>query len=126
MPIAIFALMMASFAAGRLAVHSNRLPTIVATLPGDEFEFSRELDARIRERFPVGASEDKLLEFLADEGFTPQWRRRDGPNEGFFMHQGLLCSQIVRISWRADATGVLTEVHGKYQSACGSAPLSPG
>jgi hypothetical protein len=25
---------------------------IVATLPGDESEFSRELDARLRQRFP--------------------------------------------------------------------------
>ena len=28
------------------------MPEIVATLPGDESQFSRELDARLRERFP--------------------------------------------------------------------------
>jgi hypothetical protein len=119
-------LMLASFAAGRLTVNSNRLPAIVATLPGDESEFSHELDDRIRERFPVGASEDKLLEFLADQKFTPEWRRRDGPNEAVFLHQGLLCRQMVRILWRADATGILTEVHGKYQSSCGSTTFPGG
>lgn len=117
----LFCLMMGSFAAGRLAVNSTALSEIVATLPGDEFNFSRELDNRIRERFPVGASEDKLLAFLADESFAPEWRRRDDPNRSVFVHQGLMCRQIARIFWRADAAGALTEVHGKYESSCGSA-----
>ncbi len=90
LPIAIFGLMMASFAVGRLAVSPNRLPSIIATLPGEESEFSRELNDRIRQRFPAGASEDKLLEFLADETFSPAWRRRDDPNRAVFLHQGLM------------------------------------
>lgn len=118
--IAVLGLMLASFAAGRLHVGISSLPLIVANLPGDESEFSHELDLRIRERFPVGTSEDKLLEFLADERFAPEWRRRDDPNAAVFLHQGLLCAQMVRILWRADATGILTEVHGEYQGACGS------
>ena len=50
---------------------SRSLPAIVATLPGDEAQFSRELDDRIRDRFPVGTSEDALLEFLVREDFAP-------------------------------------------------------
>ena len=120
LPAAILGLMLASFAAGRLHIGIRSLPFIVASLPGDESEYSHELDLRIRERFPVGGSEDKLLEFLADERFAPEWRRRDDPNAAFFLHQGMLCAQMVRILWRADATGILTEVHGKYESSCGS------
>ena len=120
LPIAILGLMLASFAAGRLHIGIRSLPFVVANLPGDESEYSRELDSRIRERFPVGTSDDKLLGFLADEGFAPEWRRRDDPNAAFFLHQGMLCGQMVRILWRADATGILTEVHGKYESSCGS------
>ena len=60
----------ASFAAGRFSSF-RPLPEIVATLPGDESEFSREFDGRIRERFLIGSSEDKLIDFLVNEGFFP-------------------------------------------------------
>jgi hypothetical protein len=93
-------------------------PEIVATLPGDESEFSREFDGRIRERFPIGSSEDKLLAFLANENFFPDWRRRDNPNSSFFVQSGLICQKIVRVFWRADAAGVLTDVRGSYESHC--------
>ena len=106
-----------SFAAGRFSSF-RPLPEIVATLPGDESEFSREFDGRIRERFPIGSSEDKLLAFLANENFFPDWRRRDNPNASFFVQSGLICQKIVRVFWRADAAGVLTDVRGSYESQC--------
>lgn len=110
-------LAMASFGAGRFSGF-RPLPEIVATLPGDESEFSREFDSRIRERFPIGSSEDKLAAFLANEGFFPDWRRRDAPNASFFVQNGLICRKIIRVFWRADASGVLTEVRGSYESQC--------
>jgi hypothetical protein len=106
-----------SFAAGRFSSF-RPLPEIVATLPGDESEFSREFDGRLRERFPIGSSEDKLAAFLANEGFFPDWRRRDAPNASFFVQSGLICRKIVRVFWRADAAGVLTDVRGSYESQC--------
>ncbi len=118
LPTILFGLMMASLLVGRLEVHSNSLPEFVRTLPGDEPQFSHELDAWIRNRFPVGSSEDKLLEFLSREQFSPQWRRRDDPNEAVFVHRGLICAQTVQISWRADTAGILTEIHGNYQDSC--------
>jgi hypothetical protein len=107
----------AAFAAGRFSSF-RPFPEIVATLPGDESEFSREFDGRIRERFPIGSSEDNLVDFLANEGFFPDWRSRDNPNASFFVRSGLICQKIVRIFWRADTTGALTDVHGSYQSRC--------
>ena len=106
-----------SFAAGRFSSF-RPLPEIVATLPGDESDFSREFDGRIRERFPIGSSEDKLLAFLANENFFPDWRRRDNPNSSFFVQSGLICQKIARVFWRADAAGVLTDVRGTYESQC--------
>ena len=106
-----------SFGAGRFSSF-RPFPEIVATLPGDEFEFSREFDGRIRERFPIGSSEDKLLAFLANENFFPDWRRRDNPNSSFFVQSGLICQKIVRVLWRADVAGVLTDVRGSYESQC--------
>lgn len=108
----------ASFGAGRMAGGFHSLPDIAATLPGDESQFGRELDGRVRERFPVGTSEDKLVDYLASEGFAPEWRRRDAANAGAFVWSGLLCTKTVRISWRADAAGALTQVNGAYESHC--------
>ena len=106
-----------SFAAGRFSSF-HPLPAIVATLPGDKSEFGREFDGRIRERFVIGSSEDKLVDFLINEGFSPDWRRRDNPNESFFAQSGLMCTKIVRVLWRADPAGILTQVGGSYQSQC--------
>jgi hypothetical protein len=118
-PAATLGLMLVSFEVGRhVSGGFNSLPAIARTLPGEESEFSRELNDRIRQRFPIGANEDDLIGYLDSEKFTPEWRRRDGPNASFYVRQGLICKQIIRILWRADAAGVLTDVSGSYQSQC--------
>ena len=93
------------------------LPAIVGTLPGEEEGFSRELDDRIRERFPFGTSEDKLIAYLASEQFVPEWRRRNDANSSSFVLDKLV-SKIARVFWRADAASLLTEVGGAYESHC--------
>ena len=118
-PIATLALMTASFGLGKFFSGGSRsLPAMVATLPGDEAQFSREFNDRIRDRFPVGTSEDALLDYLVRADFTPEWRRRDDANASVFIWNGLICSKIIRVSWRADAAGALTDVHGAYESHC--------
>ena len=81
------------------------MPEIVATLPGDESQFSRELDARLRERFPVGTSQDKLIGYLVGANFVPDWPQR-GANASLFVFNGLMCDRTARVLWRADAAGV--------------------
>ncbi len=51
---ATLALAAVAFAAGRMTLGARVVPEIVATLPNDESQFSRELDARFRERFRLG------------------------------------------------------------------------
>lgn len=111
-------LIVAAFGAGRFAIGSHTLPAIVATLPGDEAQFGRELDERIRDRFPLGSDEDALVDFLVSEHFVPEWRRRSGADAAAFVWSGLLCTKTVRVRWRADALGRLTEVDGGYESHC--------
>ncbi len=106
-----------SFAAGRMTLGVRIMPEIVATLPGDESQFSRELDARLRERFPVGTSQDKLIGYLAGANFVPDWPRGD-VSVGMFIFNGMLCDRIVHVLWRADAAGTLTNVSGAYESHC--------
>ena len=116
--IAVLGLMGASYALGRVTIGSNGLPEIVATLPGDESEFSRELDERVRQRFPVGSDEESLLYYLRTQNFIPDWRKRDQPNAAYFIHPGIICEQVVRIIWSADASGKLTSIAGDYKSHC--------
>jgi hypothetical protein len=80
-----------AFAAGRMTLGVRIMPEIVATLPGDESQFSRELDARFRERFPVGTPQDKLIGYLVGANFLPDWPRRDA-NAGVFIFNGWLCA----------------------------------
>ncbi|MGC2782996.1 MAG: hypothetical protein WA397_03995 [Roseiarcus sp.] len=110
-------LMALSFAAGRLTLALRIMPEIVATLPNDESQFSRELDARFRERFPIGTSQDKLIGYLVGANFVPDWPRGDA-NASRFVFNGLLCDRIARVLWRADAAGNLTRVSGAYESHC--------
>ena len=106
-----------SFAAGRMTLGVRIMPEIVATLPGDESEFSRELDARLRERFPIGTSQDKLIGYLVGANFVSDWPQR-GANVSMFIFNGLMCTKTVRVLWRADAAGSLTSIGGAYEDHC--------
>jgi hypothetical protein len=110
-------LMALSFAAGRMTLGARIMPEMVATLPNDESQFSRELDARLRERFPVGTSQDKLIGYLIGANFVPDWPQHDA-NASQFIFNGLMCDRIAHVLWRADAAGALTYVSGAYESHC--------
>jgi hypothetical protein len=110
-------LMALSFGAGRMTLALRIMPEIVATLPNDESQFSRELDARFRERFPIGTSQDKLIGYLVGANFVPDWPQGDA-NASMFVFNGLLCDRIARVQWRADAAGNLTSVSGAYEDHC--------
>jgi hypothetical protein len=114
----VIGLMLLSFVTGRMIGGFHKLPALAATLPGDEKDFSQELDVKIREEFPVGSSEESLIRYLKAEGFMPDWRQRNEPNIGSVVHNGLLCKKIVQVFWRADPQGLLTEINGSYESEC--------
>jgi hypothetical protein len=106
-----------SFGAGRMTLGERFMPEIVATLPGDESQFSRELDARLRERFPLGTAQDKLIGYLVGANFVPDWPRGD-TNASQFIFNGLMCDRTARVLWRADAAGALTYISDAYESHC--------
>jgi len=110
-------LMALSFAAGRMTLGARIMPEIVATLPNDESQFSRELDARLRERFPLGTAQDRLIGYLIGANFVPDWPRGDA-NASQFVFNGLMCDRTARVLWRADAAGALTYISGAYESHC--------
>jgi hypothetical protein len=109
---------LAGFTLGRMTSGVHRLPALAATLPGDESEFNREIDVRIKELFPLGTSDKNLIAYLSRQGFTPEWREKDYANAATSVWTGVLCTISVRVIWRADAEGALTQVNGSYQSQC--------
>src|SRR5580698_1735364 len=94
---AILILMAISFGFGRLGGGAHSLPSMVATIPGDEAGFSQELNNRMRTRFPPGSSEDALIEYLKSENFAPEWRRRDAANSSALILNGLICQKLIRV-----------------------------
>jgi hypothetical protein len=111
-------LAIASFLVGRTTADFRSLPEIVATLPGDESAFGRELDARLHERFPVGSNQESLVAYLANAGFLPEWPRRDGFYGSSFIKSGTICTKIIHVVWRANSRGILTDISGSYESRC--------
>jgi hypothetical protein len=111
-----------SFAVGRSSHDFKPLPTILATLVGDEKGFNRGIDEQIREQFPPGSSKDDLIDYLDAEGFVPEWPRRNGQNAARFVHDGILCTKIVQVLWRSDDRGKLTNISGGYASRCVTDP----
>jgi hypothetical protein len=112
------ALAILSFYSGRITNGFRHLPELAATLPGDESGFNGQLNARVQQDFPLGSREKKLIDELSRQGFTPEWRERDDANAASFVWTGLLCSKIVRVIWRADEQGLLTQIVGSYASKC--------
>jgi len=94
------------------------MPALLATLPGSWTDAEREFKARIDERFPIGSSEDKLIESLSGEGFRPDWPHRNDAASASFNRPGLLCNREARVLWRADQQGVLISVDGRYLVTC--------
>ena len=103
---------------GRMTKGIQHLPALAATLPGDESGFNREIDERVKELFPIGSSDKNLIAYLSAQGFTPEWREKDYANVATFVWTGVLCTISVRVIWRADVEGALTQIDGSYQSQC--------
>lgn len=94
------------------------MPSIVMQLDGQESDYSRELDAAVRSKFPIGSDEHRSIAYLKAEGFQPNWRERDAPNGASFVREGLLCRKIAQVNWRSGQDGRVTEVTASYASEC--------
>ena len=117
-PLVTLILMGLSFAIGRRTGPLHTLPAMVATLPGAARDFSREFDERLRQQFPIGTNEGELIAYLDGEGFTPDWPRRNEPFAANFVRKGLFCEDTLRVVWRTESTGNLSQVDGAYASEC--------
>ena len=96
-------------------------PPLVAGLSGNWAKVSVAFDARVRARYPIGASEGSLGADLAAQGF----RRIDWSSSSADEHQAvltrrsLICVNSYSVFWRVDANRTLTLVRGEHPApAC--------
>lgn len=91
---------------------SLRLPDLVAGLPSDVREGERAFDGRVKERFPMGTSEDAVKAELQKQGFDllPAY---DGVQDATFFRKRVPFTTLWSVRWKANS-GRLTDVWGVY------------
>ena len=80
-----------------------------------------QVDARVRQRFPVGTRVEVLTSALEAEGFEPAWIDPDGGHDEYAAERAtadLACSYTSRVHWRVRPDGTLFSVRGNYQESC--------
>ena len=103
-----------------LVVSSCGSPPIGRDLPWAFADAQPVFDQRVKERFPVGASEQQLVTELRKEGFNLDPKnvgRTEFKSAAAYELRGLPCTLYWTILWNAESGGI-TAIKGKYDSAC--------
>jgi hypothetical protein len=94
-------------------------PPIARNLPaGDR---STSFDKRVKERFPVGSDEEKMLAELRHEAFTIARITTDSPRYQFaatYEAHDLRCKLHWTVYWSTESAKI-TSIAGDYSSICG-------
>jgi hypothetical protein len=91
------------------------LPALARDLPQGSWEQADlAFQERVRHRFPVGASEEVVLQVLVDEGFTISL----SGTRANFEQPGSPCRLVWRVSWEADGFGRISGITGQYFGIC--------
>ncbi len=87
-------------------------PEIGRGLPTGYAEGERLFDRRVKEMFPIGTSEERLLEELQKQGFEllPAF---DGVNDATFTRDNWIFQTIWSVRWRAEE-GRIKDIWGVY------------
>jgi hypothetical protein len=92
-------------------------PPLVTGLSNHIETAREEFRARIAGRFPVGSSEEILVQELAQQGFKPKWGR-SGSSTASYERASIVCRHVWDVTWRADKLGRLEHVDGMYRPIC--------
>ncbi|MCW6528613.1 hypothetical protein NED98_00015 [Sphingomonas sp. MMSM20] len=88
--------------------------SLTKDLPGGWNDASSQFDARIRRRFPIGTSAQKLIDGLGAEGFQPTWFEAAGEYGAKRDEGSFVCKVAARVFWRLDQNGVVSAIRGTY------------
>jgi hypothetical protein len=104
-------LLTALFAPGSL-LSLRRTPEIGKNLPPPYREAEPMFDARVKERFPVGISEDEVVRALERQGFGRSASHK-GVEGVTFTRNDLVMKTIWSVRWRA-TNGRIDEIWGVH------------
>jgi hypothetical protein len=108
-------MMLAAFCAFVVTACSNATPSLGRGLPR-MFGPTPDFDRRIKEHFPVGSEESKLLAELHGERFAITQTREPSRLYRFsalYVVQSVACRESWRIQWNADQ-GRIVAIEGWY------------
>ena len=94
-------------------------PEIGSSLPSDFQQARPDFDQRVKELFPVGSDETRLLAELHRQHFAIS-RAADTShysNSATYEAHQFVCDLLWTISWSADA-GRIKEIAGEYRNFC--------
>lgn len=92
-------------------------PALLQNLTGGVQDVKAQFDRRIRERFPVGSSEEQLTAELRGADFHPAWEQKAGWRHASYDRPGLPCRTFAHVQWQAEA-GRITAISGSYSRSC--------
>jgi len=78
---------------------------------------SERFDSRVKRAFPIGSSEDQMIQELRRQGFslTDEGEASGQENEAVRREDNWVCNIGARVYWRADAGGELIAIRGAYR-----------
>lgn len=89
--------------------------SLTKDLPSGWTEASSKFDARIRTRFPVGSSAQKLIDGLGEEGFKPTWFETEGEYGAKRDEGSFVCNVAARVFWRVGQNSMVSAIRGTYR-----------
>ena len=91
---------------------SKATPEIGRDLPAEYADGTRVFDQRVKQRFPLGSSEQAMVEELERQGFRRS-AAFSGVEDATFTRDELITETLWSVRWRAQA-GRITEIWGVY------------
>ena len=94
-------------------------PALVASAgSGNVSAIEARFDRAVRERFPIGSLESKLILDLVAQGFKPGWGWGQDGQTAIYKGFPVVCANEYTVRWRADVTSRLTQISGDFRAIC--------
>lgn len=93
-------------------------PLVASAGSGEVSAMDARFDRAVRERFPIGSLESKLILDLVTQGFKPGWGGGLDGRTAIYKEFPVVCANEYTVHWRVDATSRLTKVSGDFRAIC--------